>query len=213
MVLEVWRTAVAPYWDRILGHLTAECDARGRIAMTGGVERLLATLHPRIVWAAPVLEIHDGPDRDVWLKGQGLLLNPSVFLPGRVGRVIARERETGQSALVFAAPGNAHQVAGLWDAQDDSVQALSALVGQTRAAALRALTATCTTGQLAARLGISCAGASQHAAVLRKSGLITTRRMRNNVLHTVTPLGMALLGGRLRDPVPAAEPRSRSAAS
>ncbi|MFV2120786.1 transcriptional regulator, partial [Streptomyces sp. Act-28] len=71
--------------------------------------------------------------------------------------------------------------------------------GQARAAALRALTATCTTSELAARLGISTAGAGQHTAVLRQSGPITTHRVRDNVLHTVTPLGMALLGGHLHD--------------
>ena len=65
-------------------------------------------------------------------------------------------------------------------------------------AALRALTSTCTTSQLAARLGVSPGSASQHASILRESGLITTRRVRNCALYSVTPLGMALLGGRLR---------------
>jgi DNA-binding transcriptional ArsR family regulator len=202
LALDVWRAGVAPYWERIQERLEAECEARGRIAMTGGVERLLATLHPRIRWKPPVLEMHDGPDREIRLDGRGLLLCPSGFLPGRgVGRVVECERETGMAVLVFAAPTAAPRAAGLWGGPDNSGQALSALVGQTRAAALRALTATCTTSQLADRLGISSAGASQHAAILRQSGLITTRRVRNNVLHTVTPLGMALLGGRLRDAV------------
>ncbi|WNF28012.1 helix-turn-helix domain-containing protein [Streptomyces sp. C11-1] len=199
LALDVWRTGVAPYWERIQERLEAECEARGRIAMTGGVERLLATLHPRILWNAPVLEIHDGPDREVRLDGRGVLLCPSVFMPGRAGRIVESERESGMAALVFATPASATRAADLWGSPDNSVQALSALVGQTRAAALRALTAACTTSQLADRLGISSAGASQHAAILRQSGLITTRRVRNNVLHIVTPLGMALLGGRLRD--------------
>ncbi|MEU0743776.1 winged helix-turn-helix domain-containing protein [Streptomyces sp. NPDC006134] len=199
LALEVWRTGVAPYWDRIAERLRAECEARGRISMTGGVERLLATLHPRITWRAPVLEVHDaqGPDRTVRLDGRGLLLCPTVFLPGRAGLVVRSERETGMAALVFPAPAATTRPAQLWGGPDTSVQALSALVGQTRAAVLRELTDACSTGQLADRLGISSAGASQHTAVLRESGLITTRRMRNRVVHTVTPLGMALLTGRL----------------
>ena len=32
-----------------------------------------------------------------------------------------------------------------------------------------------------------------HATVLRKSGLISTQRHRNTVLHTLTPLGAALI--------------------
>lgn len=200
LALDVWRAAVAPYWDRIGERLTAECEARGRIVMTGGVEELLATLHPRIVWTGSVLEIPDGPDREIRLQGRGLLLCPSVFLPGKVGRVVECEPDTGMAALVFAVPPAGARDADLWGGPGPDVQALGALVGQTRAAALRVLmTAACTTGQLAARLGISSAGASQQAAVLRQSGLITTRRVRNKVLHTVTPLGLALLGGRLRD--------------
>lgn len=206
LALDVWRAAVAPYWDGIREGLDAECEARGRIALAGGVERLLATLHPRIAWNGPVLEIADGPDRDIHLDGRGLLLCPSAFLPGRVGRVVECDPDTGMAALVFAAPAAGARAADLWGRPGNHVQALSALVGQTRAAALRALTAACTTSELAARLGISVAGASQHAAVLRQSGLISTRRVRNNVLHTVTPLGMALLGGHLRDGTPAVSP-------
>jgi DNA-binding transcriptional ArsR family regulator len=42
-------------------------------------------------------------------------------------------------------------------------------------------------------LGISPAAASQHASVLRNAGLLVTRRDRNTVLHTLTPLGSAML--------------------
>jgi DNA-binding transcriptional ArsR family regulator len=197
-VLELWQVAIAPYWHRVLAYLEDECDARGRIAMTGGVERLLATLHPKVAWRPPVLEVPGGPDSDVFLDGRGLLLCPSLFLANRPGVLIGSERETGLPALAFAAPPDPAHASALWDEPGDSGQALAALVGQTRAAVLRALTATQTTTQLAAQLGISLAGASQHTAVLRQTGLITTRRLRNTVLHTVTPLGMALLGGTLR---------------
>ncbi|RSS36605.1 helix-turn-helix transcriptional regulator, partial [Streptomyces sp. WAC08241] len=81
-------------------------------------------------------------------------------------------------------------------------RALSALVGQTRAAALRVLTDPSTNSELAARLGVSPGVASRHAAVLRETGLITTRRLGSSVLHTVTPLGTALLGGQPLDVLP-----------
>ncbi|MFF3734368.1 ArsR/SmtB family transcription factor [Streptomyces sp. NPDC002476] len=206
LAVGVWRAGVAPLWDSVQQRLDTECDAHGRIAMTGGVERLLSTLHPRIVWNPPVLEIHDRTDRDVHLCGRGLLLVPSAFLTGVAGRVIGTERDSGQAALVFGMPSDVTSLFSLLPEEEEAggEQALSALVGQTRAAALRQLTDTCTTSQLAARLGISPGTASQHASVLRESGLITTRRVRNCALHTVTPLGMALLGGRLRTrPAPA----------
>ncbi|MGW0389335.1 ArsR/SmtB family transcription factor [Streptomyces sp. NPDC003042] len=191
----VWQAAVAPYWEALLAFLEVECEARGRVLMGGGAELLLATLHSRITWNAPVLEIHDGPDEDIHLEGRGLVLAPSVFLAHRAGRVTRRLDRSAPVVLAFAAPPDTYQAAGLWDKADGSGQSLGALVGQTRAAALHVLRASCTTTQLADRLGISAAGASQHTAVLRRTGLITTRRIRNTVLHTLTPLGAALLKG------------------
>jgi DNA-binding transcriptional ArsR family regulator len=70
---------------------------------------------------------------------------------------------------------------------------LADLLGQTRAAVLVALAGGSTTGELARKLRISPAGASQHATVLRRAGLILSTRRGNSVLHTLTPLGSALL--------------------
>ncbi|CAL9506965.1 ArsR/SmtB family transcription factor [Streptomyces sp. enrichment culture] len=204
LALTAWRAGVYPYWEHMRGRLDAVCAAHGRIAATGGVEHLLSTLHPRIRWKAPVLEIDGGPDRDIHLDGRGLVLKPSVFLPGEAGRVVACERDSGQTVLVFAA--DPVLVDG-WDelpeagdtGDDGESRALSALVGQTRAAALRVLTDTSTNSELAARLGVSPGVASRHATVLRETGLITTRRVGSSALHTVTPLGMALLDGQLLD--------------
>ncbi|MGY0232937.1 ArsR/SmtB family transcription factor [Longispora urticae] len=50
------------------------------------------------------------------------------------------------------------------------------------------------TGELATRVGISPASASQHAAVLRAAGLLSTARVGKSVRHTVTGAGAALLG-------------------
>jgi DNA-binding transcriptional ArsR family regulator len=184
-LLEVWRRAVAPYWDRLVSHLEAECDARGRVTMAGGVQELLATLHPRISWRNPVLTVPGGPD-----------LCPSVFLSHRPGMVV-RPRPNDERVLLVYGVSLAPRVAErIWGTpQREQPASLNALVGRTRAAALRVLRVGCTTSQLADRLGISAAGASQHASVLRAAGLITTRRFRNTVLHTVTPLGIALLDG------------------
>ncbi|MFF0221634.1 ArsR/SmtB family transcription factor [Streptomyces sp. NPDC004629] len=199
--LDVWKLGVAPYWGRIRERLEAVCDSHGRIAAVGGVERMLSTLHPRIIWNPPVLEIHDGPDQDIALDGRGLILKPSVFLPAMAGRGV----ELAKPALVFAASPS---IINGWDENPTPESgherwSLGALLGNTRAAVLRALIDTSTTSQLAERLGISQGTASQHTAVLRESGLITTRRVRTSALHTVTPLGMALLTGRLRTRLPA----------
>ncbi|MEV0152152.1 helix-turn-helix domain-containing protein [Micromonospora sp. NPDC050686] len=49
------------------------------------------------------------------------------------------------------------------------------------------------TSQLAEAVGVSVASASQHAAILRAAGLITTDRAGPAVRHALTPLGEHLL--------------------
>ncbi|GHF15388.1 hypothetical protein GCM10014715_83320 [Streptomyces spiralis] len=49
--------------------------------------------------------------------------------------------------------------------------------------------------QFADRVGISLPSASQHTTVLRHAGLLTTTRNGSAVLHTLSPLGEALLHG------------------
>jgi DNA-binding transcriptional ArsR family regulator len=202
------QAAVIPYWERISEHLESVRDARGRIAITNGVERMLGTLHPKVRWNAPVLEIPDQGTHDLHLDGRGLVLSPSLFLLSRPGLVVDAEPETGGLALVFSAPvcgAIATQLLG--DVEAPRGPALGALLGHTRAAALRVLAESCTTGELSERLGISLAGASKHATVLRHAGLITTERNRNTALHTLTSLGLALLRTRKVSAPPANRPR------
>ncbi|MER5622341.1 winged helix-turn-helix domain-containing protein [Streptosporangium sp. NPDC002544] len=196
-VLGFCQVAVLPYWSRVRGYLESEREAYGRITISNGVECLLETLHPRLCWNPPVLEIPDSEDRDVHLRGRGLLLSPSLFLQGRNYLFLDAEHETGLPALVVSAPCTPALLSDLAGAPVPDDEALGALVGHTRAAALQALAESCTTGGLSERLGISLAGASKHATVLRKAGLITTARNRNTALHTLTSLGVALLHGEL----------------
>lgn len=192
-LFEFCQVAVTPYWSRARGQLELERDARGRIVITKGVTHLLGTLHPKLRWNPPTLEVPDERDRDVYLDGRGLLLSPSLFLFDRPCVVINLERQPAMPTLVFSVPVTASAVSAMCSAPETNDHALSALVGHTRAAALQALTESCTTSELAHRLNISSAGASQHATILREAGLITTCRNRNTVLHAVTSLGIALL--------------------
>lgn len=185
------QVAVLPYWDRIRNRLKAVCDAQGQVAIASGFERMLSTLHPQLRWRSPVLQMPYPVDEEVRLGENGLVLSPSFFLYDQSCVFVPSTRDTGVPAVAF--PVNEAMKVQLWESEESNEQALGALIGHTRAAALQELAAGCTTGELAERLGISMAGASKHAAVLRKSGLITTARNRNTALHTLTPLGMALL--------------------
>lgn len=192
-VSEFCRAAVLPYWSRTRSQLELERAARGRIVITKGVERMLSTLHPKLHWQPPVLEVPDGRDCDLHLNGRSMLLSPSLFLFDKPCVVIDADHGTVPPTLAFPLPHATTAGAALCGTSETNEKALSALVGHTRAAALLTLAESCTTGELAQRLNISSAGASQHATILREAGLITSCRNRNTVLHVLTPLGVALL--------------------
>lgn len=200
-VLDFYRRALLPYWGTVSRFLEAERDIRGRIVIAHGVERLLGTLHPQLRWNAPVLEMTGGPDREIHLDDRGLLLSPSFFLYDRACSFVDGDADN-PPALIYAMQLDEAMV---WSSMEPQEDALGALVGYTRAAALQALTDSCTTGELSQRLGISLAGASKHAKVLRKAGLITTARNRNTALHTLTSLGVALLQNRTETSLPTNE--------
>ncbi|WP_410820352.1 ArsR/SmtB family transcription factor [Micromonospora sp. 050-3] len=191
--MEQYRSlAISPYWSRIQAAVAADRARRARALLDGGVEGLLTSLRPAMRWESGVLEVRSYPhSRELHLDGRGLLLVPSFFcaatpvalldpaLPpvlvypvDRLGALV--------SADAGAAPGAARE-------------SLAALLGRTRAAVLQASDEGCTTGEVARQLNISPAAASQHATVLRNAGLLVSHRERNSVLHTLTPLGRAML--------------------
>lgn len=191
--LVAYRRLVEPYWPRLSAHLRAERMSRGLALLDGGVERLLSTICPgRVRWRMPVLELSMPTNADFYLGGRGLRLVPSVFV-GELPMFL--EDLTDRSApprLVFPALRDTTLL------EDDLPRpaALAALVGRTRAAALHAIADGCTTTELARCIGVSAAAASQHTAVLRDAGLISTRREGGTVWHTLTPLGVSLLDPR-----------------
>jgi predicted transcriptional regulator len=188
------RALVEPYWHRISGCLHAEHVARSRTLASGGPDGLLSSLQSQwLRWNPPVLEVLMPSQIDMHLGGRGIALVPSVF----VGMVPQLHRHpTDPTALPWLvlppAEGRLAQ-ASLWTGRRPRGAALAALVGRNRAAVLRAVAGGCTTTELAGRVGISLASASQHASVLRDAGLITTHRQGSAVLHVLTPLGTELL--------------------
>jgi DNA-binding transcriptional ArsR family regulator len=183
--------AVEPYQARVQAAVAADRARRARAVLDGGTEGLLASLRPSMRWAAGVLEVPDYPStRDLHLAGRGLLLVPSFFCH-RIP--VALVDPTLPPVLVYPVD----RLGGLPSRSEPGTpaqrQALVALLGRTRAQVLAAIGEGSSTGEIARRLGISPAAASQHATVLRNAGLLVTQRDRNTVLHTLTPLGLAML--------------------
>jgi DNA-binding transcriptional ArsR family regulator len=198
LMAAVWQfhhVAVAPYWHRIHRYLEIDREFRGRTFISGGVDHMLTTLHPQITWAPPVLTASDESDEVTYLDGRGLVLVPSLFLFDRPSLFLDSSNADAPLVLVYPIWLDTPSAAALWSTGDRSEKALGALVGRTRAEVLRALNESCTTSELGRRLGISPAAASQHTAILREAGLITSRRKFNMVIHGLTRLGAALIWG------------------
>jgi DNA-binding transcriptional ArsR family regulator len=166
--------------------------------LDGGVDALLSSLRPAIRWDGEVLEVPNYPaDREIHLAGRGLVLVPSFFccrvpvaladpaLPPVLVYPVDRLGGLADGPGRAATPGA--------DARETGRDALAALLGRTRAAVLEAMDDGCSTGEVARRLMITPGAASQHATVLRNAGLLLSRRDRNTVIHTLTPLGRAIL--------------------
>ncbi|GIF23812.1 DNA-binding transcriptional ArsR family regulator [Actinoplanes tereljensis] len=191
--------AIAPYWPRIRAVLENERTTRLGIMARDGLGAMLEGLAPPLLrWSPPVLEMpkyHPSSlekNTDIYLEGRGLVVVPSLFAAADPG--VFTPWGDGPVQLIYQVPLDAPTALRLWrDPGTPDDRAVSTLLGTTRAAALRVVAGGCTTSELARRLNISPGGASQHATVLRESGLIISRRHRNTMRHTITRLGLDLL--------------------
>ncbi|MFG1805219.1 ArsR/SmtB family transcription factor [Streptomyces sp. NPDC049040] len=188
-VRDYHRVAVAPYWRGLAALLAADRAARTRQLGDGGVEEVLHTLGPRMRWRPPVLEVQTRAetDYDYHLGGRGLLLAPGAF-----SSYVPCDPDDEQPTLYYeVAPGSGEHP--LADLPGGPHEGLAALIGHSRAAVLEVIADGVTTGQLARRVGLSLASASEHATVLRRAGLVATRRDGRSSHHTLTALGSELL--------------------
>lgn len=214
------RSAIEPTWSVIEARLRAERARCGRVVASGGIGELLGSLHPRVRWRPPFLDVDLTASRrptrqpgPTWptapdeppqvLDGRSVVLVPSVFCLDGPSVMRNVRDETAPRLLLYPVLRDLGDAAALWvgDAAPGP-GALARLLGPTRAAALDALADVCTTTELARRLGVSPATASHHAGVLRDARLIQSTRQGNAVHHRLAPLGAALLDGRHDPPAP-----------
>jgi DNA-binding transcriptional ArsR family regulator len=186
-------TVIAPVWPTISMAVATDHGRRARRLLTGGLEELFGAGDPVLRWQAPVLTADHPIERHLDLAGRGLVLVPSYFARRRP---VVQTDPTGPTVLVHPIAADARIPLTTEAAEGASSRYLDALLGATRAAVLKALAEGCTTTELARRVGVSAASASQHATVLREAGLISTERQGGAVRHVVTALGSAVLDPR-----------------
>lgn len=187
--------AVAPHYPRMQALIDAERAGRARTVLDHGAQGLLAGLGPAMRWRPPVLEVDYPMRRDIHLAGRGLVLMPSAFCWYMPVTLVDPDLPP---VLVYPLPRRPDWWTG--PAETTGPQALSNLLGSTRAACLNVIEDGCTTGELARRTATTPPTTSQHATTLREAGLIASTRRANTVLHTLTPLGTALLRATVPTP-------------
>jgi DNA-binding transcriptional ArsR family regulator len=186
-----FRAVLDPYWatlERARRHDVAEI---GRRFARSGVDGVLATLPPGVRWRSPVLEVDTWPAvggrsrRDVHPAGRGVVLVPSPFAGPRP-RVLAPP--DGPTLVVYRSEAPLPLDPPVPDA-------VERLLGRTRGEILRRVgqAGRHTTTSVARDVGISASSSSEHLAVLRAAGLVTSHRSGGTVAHRTTPLGTELL--------------------
>lgn len=182
-------TVIAPACQDIQATVDADRVRRARAVLDGGVHGLLASLCPVMRWQPPVLVgDYQKVDMDVHLDGRGLLLIPSYFCWNTPVALVDPDQP---QVLVYPLQ---HDMSAPSCADRYPTGApLAALLGATRADILHAAEVGATTSELARLTGVSAATASRHATVLRDTGLLSSHRHANTVIHALTPLGASLL--------------------
>ncbi|MGX9918924.1 DUF5937 family protein [Streptomyces sp. NPDC002248] len=185
-----WHALVEPEWPRLRALLEADVAHHARRLAEVGLGGLLPELDTRVRWEGRTLTVDKGGDHERWLRGEGLVLMPSVHTwPD----IVTGVEEPFQPTLVYPARG----LASLWTGVPERApDALVGILGAGRAAVLAALAVPGTTSGLADRLGLAPSSVSAHLTSLRAAGLLHARRYGREVVYRRTGLGTALAEGK-----------------
>ncbi|MEU3305546.1 DUF5937 family protein [Nocardiopsis sp. NPDC055551] len=181
-----WEHLVRPYWPRLRALLDADLSLRAHTLARNGLAALMTDLDGRLTWDGHTLHVA-GPSAAERLRlgNRGLLLMPSAFV---WPELILISEEPWQPTLIYPVRG----VGELWSPGERSSEALSAVLGRTRARILTHLIVPETTRNLAARLGLAPATVSVNLSALRDAGLLESWRAGREVFYARSPLGIAL---------------------
>jgi hypothetical protein len=187
-VLErAWHDLLARDWPQLRAICERDVVHRAGRLGAGGWLAALDGLHARVRWHDHGIEVlRSSGSRTVDLRGEGLLLVPSVFVWPKVA---VHHDDSWPKALIYPARG----VAALWEQSAPDPGALGALLGRSRAQLLVALDTPASTTQLARSLGLAVGAVGDHLTVLRRAGLLERVRSGRSVLYHRTPVGDALV--------------------
>jgi DNA-binding transcriptional ArsR family regulator len=180
-----WARVIEPEWPRIRALLDADLAYRAQRLTTGGHASLFGDLNRLVHFTESRLELELITEATVGLRGQGLVLVPSLFQWERPAVIYDAP---WQPTLLYPARG----VELLWAERPQPGTALAGVLGSTRAQVLVTLDAPRTTTELARRLGVRASGVSAHLGALLRAGLVSRTRHGRSVLYARTELGEQL---------------------
>jgi len=183
-----WDQALARHWPRIKRVLTADLSLRADALAANGLHDTLNTLHHQVSFDGKTLSL-DLPSFDADRRGdsEGLALLPCVFAAPRI-LVVAAEPHP----ITVAYPPRG--AATIWFPRaEQPVAAASALLGRSRTNLLLAMERPTSAAELAEVTGLSAPAVSQHLAVLRRTGLVESRKSGRTVWSVRTELASQLL--------------------
>jgi DNA-binding transcriptional ArsR family regulator len=183
-----WDATLAEHWPRLRALLEGDVLYRAKRLALEGAEGLFGDIHPSVTWADGVLTIDKRWEAEVEPGGRGLLLIPVAFSCPKCSVI---SDPPWQPTLVYTP----RAIATLWDTDRTAADGvLDELVGETRAAILRALEIPMTTTEMASRLGVTPGAVSQQLSVLRRAGVVEAHRSGRGVYSELTSLGQSLVG-------------------
>ena len=179
-------SCLRPHWHHVRGRIDNERFRLTRLLAEFGSERALRDLHPTARWSPGLLEFAYPVDHELHLDGRGLVLMPSFYC---WGAPTSLRDGSLQPVLVYPIQ---HDIG--WASHQS--RSVAALLGRSRATVLETVAGSArTTSERARHAGMQLATVSQQATVLREAGLIVSRRTGQAVVHSITPLGLAVLAG------------------
>ena len=185
---ECWHELLAQEWPQLRAVCERDVVHRSGELSRAGWAAALAGLNRKVRWNSGGIELlrpqHHGP---ISLGGKGLLFIPSVFVWPEVAMFFD---DPWPKAIIYPARG----VASVWQAGTVvSHDALSDLIGRTRARLLLALSSPASTTQLARVCGLAVGAVGDHLRVMLRAGLLHTARSGRSVIYSRTRFGDTLV--------------------
>lgn len=179
-----WRELLEPEWPQLRAVCERDVVHRSGELSRAGWAAALAGLNRKVRWRDDGIELlRPHLHGSIPLGGKGLLFIPSVFVWPEVAM---HYEEPWPKAIIYPARG----VSAFWQAGTvGSHDALSDLIGRTRARLLLALASPASTTQLARVCDLATGAVGDHLRVMLRAGLLRTARSGRSVIYSRTRFG------------------------